>query len=49
MRAGGVLAVQWMERPFIGNEDFSNIPALAGLDKEITKNTSQISLEDSVQ
>ncbi len=36
-------------RPFIGNEDFSNIPALAGLDKEIKKNTSDISLEDSVR
>jgi pyruvate,water dikinase len=36
-------------RPFIGNEDFSNIPALASLDKEITKNTSDISLADKVQ
>lgn len=36
-------------RPFIGNEDFSNIPALAGLDTEINKNTSDVSLEDNVQ
>ncbi len=36
-------------RPFIGNEDFSNIPALAGLDKEIKKNTSNISLDDTIR
>jgi phosphoenolpyruvate synthase/pyruvate phosphate dikinase len=36
-------------RPFIGNEDFSNVPALAGLDKEIKKNTGTVSLEDSIR
>ena len=36
-------------RPFIGNEDFSNIPALAGLDKEIKENKGTITLEDSIQ
>jgi len=36
-------------RPFIGNEDFSNIPALAGLDKEIKQSDSKISLEDSLR
>ncbi len=36
-------------RPFIGNEDFSNIPALAGLDKEIRQNTGSISLDDTIQ
>ncbi len=36
-------------RPFIGNEDFSNIPALAGLDTKSTKNTSAILLEDKVR
>jgi phosphohistidine swiveling domain-containing protein len=35
-------------RPFIGNEDFSNIPALAGLDKEIKQNTSKISLDAAI-
>jgi hypothetical protein len=46
--AGGKLWL-FQVRPFIGNEDFSNIPALAGLDKEIKKNTSDISLEDVVR
>ncbi|MEA2115046.1 MAG: PEP/pyruvate-binding domain-containing protein [Thermodesulfobacteriota bacterium] len=36
-------------RPFIGNEDFSNIPALAGLDKEIKKNSGNISLDDAIK
>jgi hypothetical protein len=36
-------------RPFIGNEDFSNVPALAGLDKEIKQNTGTISLEDPIR
>jgi phosphohistidine swiveling domain-containing protein len=36
-------------RPFIGNEDFSNIPALAGLDKDIKPNTSKISLDDAIK
>ena len=36
-------------RPFIGNEDFSNVPALAGLDKEIKKNSSKISLDDAIK
>lgn len=36
-------------RPFIGNEDFSNIPALSELDKEIKKNTGNITLEDSIR
>ncbi len=36
-------------RPFIGNEDFSNIPALAGLDKEIKQSDSKISMEDSLR
>ncbi|WP_163340737.1 PEP/pyruvate-binding domain-containing protein [Desulfopila sp. IMCC35008] len=36
-------------RPFIGNEDFSNVPALASLDKEITKNTKKISLKEKIR
>ncbi len=36
-------------RPFIGNEDFSNIPALAGLDTEIKKSTGSIALEDRIR
>ncbi len=38
-------------RPFIGNEDFSNIPALAGLDKDVKKknSTTKISLKDTVK
>jgi phosphohistidine swiveling domain-containing protein len=38
-------------RPFIGNEDFSNIPALAGLDKDLKKDNSKttLSLKDTVQ
>jgi len=36
-------------RPFIGNEDFSNVPALAGLDKEIKQDTSKVSLDDKIQ
>jgi len=35
-------------RPFIGNEDFSNIPALTGLDREIKEKTGTITLEDSI-
>ncbi len=36
-------------RPFIGNEDFSNIPALAGLDKEVKGNDGDITLEDTIR
>ncbi len=46
--AGGKMWL-FQVRPFIGNEDFSNVPALAGLDKEIKKNTGTISLEDRVR
>ena len=35
-------------RPFIGNKDFKNVPALARLDTEVVMNTEIISLGDQV-
>lgn len=46
--AGGKMWL-FQARPFIGNKDFSNIPALAGLDTKIKQNTVIISLGDPVQ
>lgn len=39
----------FQSRPFIGNDDLSNVPALAALDAETARPEGKISLEDTIQ
>ncbi|MGI9371481.1 MAG: PEP/pyruvate-binding domain-containing protein [Hyphomicrobiales bacterium] len=39
----------FQSRPFIGNDDLSNVPALAALDDETARPTGTISLEDVIK
>ena len=46
--AGGKLWL-FQSRPFIGNDDLSNVPALAALDDETGRPTGTVSLEEVIK
>ena len=39
----------FQSRPFIGNDDLSNVPALAALDAETARPEGKVSLQDTIQ